>query len=204
MCSLIQYIEEDENTDIEWYELKSNNSISIVDYGEIITCKADKMSPNMHTASGWSYNIYISERFKQVVENSGLTGLDFVWLKDVGKFRAFQWFLPVIKKSIGRGIDHPWLDSKTLRGSGSFQPTDPKFRCGTYRFKASQIRKNTKLDDLHKDIVSLFDPEILTIMSFRRFLRDFIPNDDFAFTWNEGDRNRKLIWIIYPGQSYLY
>ena len=189
--SLVQYIQEEDNETIDWYELRSDKSMAIVDYGEIITCKADKMSPNVHIASGWSYNIFVSEKFKRVVETSGLTGLDFVWLKDIGKFQAPQWFLPVILKPLGRGIDHPWFDINTLRGPNSFQPTDSKFRHGINQFRAGQIKKDINIDSLHRDIINFFDPEMLSIVSFHRFLRDFTPNTDFAFTWKEGDRDRK-------------
>ena len=197
LCSLCQYIEEDEQTNIEWYELSSSKDMSIVDYGGIITCRADKMSPNVHVAIGWSYNVYVSEKFKEVAENNHLRGLEFIWLKDVGKFQAPQWYLPVILNPLGRGIDHPWFDRNTLRGSGSAQPIDPKFFCGTSHFKANQIKKNIVIDKQYREIINLFEPEVLTIISFKSFSRNYIPKTDFAYIWHYEDEERESNGLLY-------
>ncbi len=189
-CSLSQLIEDE--GDIEWYVLNAKNDLAIEDYDEIITCRADKMSPNVHTAHGIFYNVYVSEKFMNVVKENQLTGVDFVWIKDVGKFQASQWYIPVVFSALGRGFDHPWFDSRTLRGTGSHQPLEPEFRCGTYKFEASQIKKDIIFEkSLYREIINLFDPEILSIISYRSFLRDFLPNTDFAFIWHSTDQERK-------------
>lgn len=190
-CTLSQQIIDNGKGDIDWYLLSSDKSLSIEDYGEITTCKADKMSPNVHIAHGWFYNIYLSEKFKDIVEKNKLIGIDFLWVKDIGKFQAQQWYIPVVNNALGRGIDHPWFDPSTLKGSGSNQPTNPLFRYGTYHFNASQIKKDFMFDkEIYGDIISLFDPEILNIISYRRFLRNFLPNTDFAYIWNFGEHTQ--------------
>ncbi len=189
-CTLSQRLEDRDNN--KWYELKATKPFSAEDYSEIITCKADKMPPNTHIAYGFLYNIFFSERFVNVVKENHLSGIDFLWVKDIGRFQASQWFLPVVINALGRGIDHPWFDVATLKGSSSNQPFEPEFRCGICNFRASQIKKNHVFENpLHSNIISLFNPEILSIISYKRFLQSYTPNTDFAFIWHSTDFERK-------------
>ncbi|MBI3510475.1 MAG: SMI1/KNR4 family protein [Bacteroidetes bacterium] len=200
-CGLAQYIIEDEQTNSEWYELSPGKSMSIAEYGEIITCKADRMPPGIHIASGWSYNVYVSEKFKDAVQANQLTGLDFIWLKDTGRFKSLQWFLPVILNPLGRGIDHPWFDRKTLKGSGSNQPLNSQFRCGVNHFSSGQIKTNIVLDDKRREIIDLFDKEHFFIVSYKTYLKKFLPSCDFAFIWHQEDEKRKSDGFIHKQRS---
>jgi hypothetical protein len=189
-CTLTQRLVDDSN--VEWYELKAIKPLAIEDCDEITTCKADKMIPNLNIAHGGFYNVFVSEKFMNVVKENNLTGIDFVWVKDVGRFKANQWYIPVAINALGRGFDHPWFNPLTLKGSSSNQPIEPEFRCGTNNFNISQIKKNNVFDrELQHDIISLFDQDVLSIISFRRILRDYVPNTDFAFVWHSTDYERK-------------
>src|SRR5262249_8386587 len=75
--------------------------------------KADRMKAGVHVA-GWAQLLYVSERFKAVVEANRLTGIEFVWCHDVGRCRAPQWYLLVSYQFLGRGVDHPWIDINKL------------------------------------------------------------------------------------------
>lgn len=183
LCSIEQQIID--NDTIEWYQIYNyTNSIETSD-GYILSCKADRMSPTIHVVCGDGYNQFVSERFKKVVEYNSLTGLDFLWVKDTGKFKAAQWYFPLALKPLGRGIDHPWFDSKTLTGDVSFQPTSSKWRNGVWNFDAEQIKENPPfMSEIEKEIISLFEPGYLSIITYRSFLREYLPNVDFAYMWN--------------------
>ncbi len=122
-------------------------------------------------------------------ENS-LTGIEFVWLPDTGKFRAAsQWYIPIAYLPLGRGLDHPWFDPKKLSGSDGWQPKSRRFRTGVYHFDVRQIKSNANLSPLHKRLFSLFEPDVyaLTIIAFRSYLRSSLPKTDFAFNWRQKD-----------------
>lgn len=57
---------------------------------------------------GWEH--YVSEAFRAAVEEEGLTGLEFLWVRDVGRFRAPQRYEALPPAALGRGLDHPWFD----------------------------------------------------------------------------------------------
>jgi hypothetical protein len=144
------------------------------------------MKPNIHTATGWSYVPFLSEKFKFVVEKHNLSGLGFLWLIDKGRYQAAQWYAPVAQKPLGRGIDHPWFDPATLKGDGWDQPKHPIFRTGTHRFYLNQIKKNIHFDnEKHSNLLNLFQPFELTIISYRRLLRQYLPDTNFAFVWDD-------------------
>jgi len=187
-CSIGQHIEEDENTNIEWYELESENYYRTEYCDGITAWKADKISPNIHIANGDGCNTYVSEKFKAVVEEQNLTGLEFLWVKDIGRYKAPQWFIPVIWNPLGRGLDHPWFNPDTIRGSGAGQPKSPEFRCGVNRFYAWQIKQEAGVSEIHKEILSLFNPDILNIISYKRFLREHVPQTDFTYIWEGEDQ----------------
>ncbi len=41
---------------------------------------------------------------------SGLTGLDFLWVRDLGRYQAPQWYAAIAQRPLGHGLDHPWFD----------------------------------------------------------------------------------------------
>jgi hypothetical protein len=49
----------------------------------------------------------VSERFKAAVEASQLTGLEFLWVNDIGRYPATQWYVTIPRACMGHGVDHP-------------------------------------------------------------------------------------------------
>ncbi|MHB0936750.1 MAG: hypothetical protein ACYC6A_10205 [Armatimonadota bacterium] len=196
LCQLKQELVEDEKTPGEWYRLVSSTAIERDrENNGIETCKAYKMPPNAHIASGPGYNQYVSAKSKAVVEEYRLTGIDFVWLKDTGKYRAQQWYIPVPLQPLGRGIDHPWFNAAVLKGSGSFQSQYPKWRTGVWTFDINQCKQGLQIDDpMYRELFDLFmlprafeQSWTLKFTAAPIYLRSFLPTTDFAYTWDDED-----------------
>src|SRR6516164_10254498 len=88
---LTQRLSDDEKTPIGWFLLDPKDEGEFDSCDNPPSCKADRFKPGVHVA-GWDTNVAVSERFKAVVEDHKLTGVDFIWLKDKGKYRAPQWY----------------------------------------------------------------------------------------------------------------
>src|SRR5262249_49832637 len=125
---------------------------------------------------------------KDVVEQYRLTGLEFLWVRDSGRFRAMQWYLPLAGELLGRGLDHPWYDPAKSSGVGS-DAKDPRARHGQ-RIASSMagftLRANSSFGDPVKDrllklMVAMSKRQMLVI-SYPRYLRQYLPRTDFAFT----------------------
>lgn len=155
--------------------------------------KADRMKPGFHL-SGWTPLVYVSEAFKAVVERHRLTGIEFVWCRDVGKYCAPQWFLPVCHRSLGRGVDSSWIDTAKLSGRGN-QTLDPRGRHGQTGAFEDQYKAGAGPDDptLNKLLRLLKTMELLKrharLESYYRFLRKYLPDTDFAYTVEDWKNN---------------
>jgi hypothetical protein len=135
----------------------------------------------------------VSESFKAAVEQHQLTGLDFLWCRDTGKYRAPQWYMAVGQQALGRGLDDPRIDVAKLSGVGN-QTLDPRGRHGQFRAFATQYRRGTgptdpQLKKLLKLLRSIDLPGERAIgaspavaRTFRSYLRRYLPKTDFAST----------------------
>jgi len=185
----LSYIFNDKKASTEWYQLMGNTRIEC-EYSRhgVEPSKVYRMAPGTHIAG--LGNPYVSEHFKSIVENNGLTGIEFVWLQDVGKYQAAQWYIPVATRAMGRGVDHPWFDSSTLKGSGWGQPQTPRFRTGVWHFGSDQVKKSLRLESPYPVLLQLYDSShqaTLNIRSYRTYLREHLPPTDFAFLWDHED-----------------
>src|SRR5437899_6797329 len=98
---LYEELLDDEEAPLEWFiispqymgEFKNNISKAfdgpIRDYRDVLSVKADKMKPGVNI-SGWFTGVEVSDRFKYVVENHKLTRIEFLWARDIGKYRETQ------------------------------------------------------------------------------------------------------------------
>jgi hypothetical protein len=190
-CSLQQTLRNDR--DYEWYRLYGDHSLFeftgdyTINGVRLESLTAYKVPQTEDLVHGVHLNSYVSERFKAFVEDSGFTGLDFLWLKDTGKYKARQWYDPIPQCPIGKGVDHPWFDPSKLEGSDSRQPNTEPYRTGVYHFSNAQLRHNAPIGAPTKRIVELFSDVALTIITSRRHLRRYLPATDFAFSWHQED-----------------
>jgi hypothetical protein len=188
---------DDDRTPVEWFQVspKYDGAFEslvwdlqepVVDDQVQLQLKADRMKLGVHVA-GWTPLVHVSERFKAVVEAHKLTGIEFVWCRDVGRHRAPQWYLPVCQQCLGRGLDHPWLDTARLNGLG-FGTLHPSGRHGQSGFGSRLQRRGTGFKDpqLKKLMSLLRSMELLKrppdFGSFPRYLRKYLPDTDFACT----------------------
>src|SRR5438874_964101 len=104
-----------------------------------LSVRADRLKPGVHVAGGY-LQVDVSERFKAVVEAHRLTGIEFVWIRDIGKYRAMQWYFPVCSKCLGRGLDAPFIDATRLSGKG-YQTLDPRGRHGQTSAEPKQYKR---------------------------------------------------------------
>lgn len=108
----LEQILEDSN-DIEWYQLKPKasineftkwTSINGIEYEKIKAYLVDK---NINIAHGIGYNHYVSENFIAICKKFKFTGIEFIWIKDIGKYKAKQWYYPIALNPLGRGVNNP-------------------------------------------------------------------------------------------------
>jgi hypothetical protein len=137
-----------------------------------MTCKAASIPANLEIAAGHATYTFVSEKFKKVVEENGLTGIEFLWCKDVGRFApAKQWYMIVLQNYIGKGLDAPWvdIDSKELYESEKYNHHLGRISINN-RFSAKALRKDAPIPLRLKRFLSMCDK--VTITFTERFLRD--------------------------------
>jgi hypothetical protein len=107
--------------------------------------------------------------------------MDFLWCRDLGKYRANQWYLAVCSRCLGRGLDAAWIDLT----SKTFKELNPRVRHGftTGKYKPDAGPKDA---DVVKLLQLLRSMELLKrgpeYGFVPRFLREYVPKSDFAFT----------------------
>jgi len=148
--------------------------------------RADAMLPGCHVAPMYGLTPSVSERFREVVTSSKLTGIEFLWTgDDESRFRAMQWYKAWATTPLGRGIDHPCFDAQTLKGNDSFQWTEPEFRTGVWNFANDQFHLHSDWGSSSANSrISMFPERSLRVYSHRRVLRSFLPTTDFAYLWD--------------------
>jgi hypothetical protein len=190
---------DDERTPVEWFTLRNTSSDSeafenrwdrleqpIRTLDDYLCVRADLLKPDVHVVDS-VLQVYASERFKAVVEAHRLTGIEFIWIRDIGKYRAPQWYLPVCAHCLGRGLDAPWIDPSKLSGKG-YQTLDPRGRHGQLSADPEQYRRGAGPDDpgVQKLLRLLRSMELLKrppdFGFVPRFQRRYLPPTDFACT----------------------
>ncbi|AZN39921.1 hypothetical protein [Paenibacillus albus] len=103
---------EQRSDDAEWFKYVPTKTVESISYqGKLICCEAYKILPDIDVGTVHTADLAVSEKFKRVVEENQLTGIEFIWYKDIGKFAPpKQWYMPVVTSFIGRGLDAPWVD----------------------------------------------------------------------------------------------
>lgn len=136
-------------------------------------CKADKAPPGAHMM----YQL-VSEKFKAVVEANGFSGAEFLWMQDVGKCKAMQWYKLVPQYRIGLGFDHPWFDPAK---ADELQTKNGEPIISIRQFRNDQLRPGVAFTEPWKNkFIQLCSPGCLTYCFPEPVLREFLPQSDFA------------------------
>jgi hypothetical protein len=120
--------------------------------------------------------------------------------KDTSRYQAEQRYMPIVHRSLGRGVDHPWFDLRK-RTTGRWAPkghayhsVDPKWRRGVDFFGGWQLKRGAAYGDALADrLLALFKTDQSIVESYRRVLRQYLPDTDFAYIWNCPD------WLRWRG-----
>jgi hypothetical protein len=200
---LHEEVVDDEKTKVEWFvidpEYTGNFNVSlrdafesgISDYRKLLSVNSENVKPGVNVA-GWTQEVYVSERFKELVEKHRLTGIDFLWVKDIGKYRATQWYLAICHKSLGRGLDHPWIDLEKVIQK-RWMRLDPRGRSGMDFADGKLLRRGAAASDpMLKKLLPLLksDP---AFWFTARYLQKYLPDTDFAYTIQDSYQGSK--WI---------
>jgi hypothetical protein len=193
---LYEEVVDDEQSPVEWFIISPEYTGDFNNDQGLVSVKADKVKPGVNIAGWISTGVYVSERFKTCVKKNRLTGIEFLWVRDTGKYQATQWYLPICHKCLGRGLDHQWINIRRLT-EGGYLLLDPKERHGT-RATAGEYMKDDALSGnaLLKDLLPLVKSmECLKrapgLDLTCRFLRSYLPDTDFAYTiesWGQGSK----------------
>jgi hypothetical protein len=96
------YTREYADFDADWFEIdgayfKDNTvgeyiSVPAQDGGTAKICSIKAYRELSVAPKSWGRSLYVPERFYKTYRESGMTGLDFCWAKDTGKYAAQQYF----------------------------------------------------------------------------------------------------------------
>ena len=96
------YTREYADFDTDWFEIdgadfKDNTfgeyiSVPSQDGGTAKICSIKAYRELSVAPKSWGRSLYVPERFYKTYRESGMTGLDFCWAKDTGKYAAQQYF----------------------------------------------------------------------------------------------------------------
>ena len=96
------YTREYTDFDTDWFEIdgadfKDNTfgeyiSVPSQDGGTVKICSMKAYRELSVAPKSWGRSLYVPERFYKTYRESGMTGLDFCWAKDTGKYAAQQYF----------------------------------------------------------------------------------------------------------------
>lgn len=190
---------DDERAPLEWFTVEPTGTHyeafenwwvdlerPIETLNDYVSVRADRLKPGVHVAGGYLM-VYVSERFKAVVDAHRLTGIEFIWIRDIGKYQAMQWYYPVCSHCLGRGLDARFIDAAKLSGKG-YQTLDPRGRHGQTSAEPDQYKHEAYPPDpavrqllcLLRSMELLKRPEEYEAVP--RFLRTYLPDTDFAYT----------------------
>ena len=107
-------LDDHDEAPLEWFELDPARTFPMRRSQPYQEVSAGDLPPGCHVADGGTH--FVSDAFKKAVEEGGLTGLEVLWVRDVGRFKAPQWYEAMPAVAIGRGLDHPWFDRTAFEG----------------------------------------------------------------------------------------
>ena len=122
------YTREYADFDTEWYQLAGTpfKDHTFEDYvtvpdrngGTVRLCSIKAYRELLAAPKFWMQDLYVPERFYEAYRKNGMTGLEFCWAKDTGKFTAQQYFAVFGLQRIPRTAVGWGLDRQDLRELG--------------------------------------------------------------------------------------
>ena len=202
---LTERLAQEEMGNAQWFVIfpppESHDDFSLWDpYPE---CKAYRHPPYRHILESH----FVSQKFKRCVEANHLTGIEFLWVNDKGRYKAAQWYCAIPTEAIGHGIDHEWFDREAyknyLLGEKSSedeitrklrirmnQEIIPLYAAGKWNFDNSFFKKgwSTGAESID-ELLELFPKESLglSVTTTPRFQMQYLPDTDFAYMWTDSD-----------------
>lgn len=148
-------------------------------------------------------HIFVSAEFRAVCERAGLTGLEFLRLRNAGRKAGPSWFAALPRHSLGNGLDHPWFDRSrwvphvkhhARKRFDAIETGQSQFH--QYWLREAEVRSNALVQRLlelcpmpNKAESGLFG---LTFVMTPRYLAGAQPDEDFAYVpWGEDGPNRE-------------
>lgn len=115
--------------DTDWFEIvgadfKDNTfgeyvSVPSQDGGTVKMCSIKAYHELSSAPKQWGHGVYVPERFYKAYRESGMSGLEFCWVKDTGKYDAHQYFAVFGTQRIPQ-VAVAWnLDNQDLRRLGT-------------------------------------------------------------------------------------
>lgn len=144
----------DVKPDWEWFEIRPNPCSHPPLNERKFECNAARM-PNHRP---WIYGNFISEQCKESIEAAGLTGLEYTWVSDVGRYQARQWFHAIATEPFWSDLNDPALLHKI------------------------NVEACAAIGIPIADALLKIFPKQLTFKIFPQASRESIPSTDFAFS----------------------
>lgn len=124
-----------EDFDTDWYELdgdyfrdptvKESVEVPAQEGGTVELCRLHAYREITVAPKLWRSRVYVPERFLEAFREMNMTGLDFCWAKDTGKYAAHQYFTVYAGQRIPRvavGWDLKKRDLRKLGPDGGWLP----------------------------------------------------------------------------------
>ena len=197
---LAEILAEEEEPPSDWsllYTPQVSGSFSLWDdYPEY---KPGSLPKGVHALN----HIFVSAEFRAVCERAGLTGLEFLRLRNAGRKAGASWFAALPRHSLGNGLDHPWFDRSrwvphvkhhARKRFDAMETGQSQFH--QYWLREAEVRSNALLQRLlelcpmpDKAESGLFG---LTFVMTPRYWAGAQPDEDFAYVpWGEDGPNRE-------------
>jgi hypothetical protein len=133
----------------------------------------------------------VSERFREVIQQSDLTGLDFLPLEDWD-----GWYQVWATAPLGRGLDHPLVDPAKLKAKADpDRPIIKPRRRGEPWAWVKYLWDEYEINHPYlARFIELGDDRAARIVGPRRYVEEHLPETDFAYTQWDWQPDRELPW----------
>lgn len=141
------------------------------------------MRPSQHFATFHGSRLLASETLVQVVQETGLMGLDWLPLPDVPDRDPLTWYQVFGTHFLGRGLDHPMFDRAHYNARHDGDPLTSPARCiGESLVFSQYVRADVRIADSRLErLRHMASPAAFRVDGRPRLVREFLPPTDFAY-----------------------